>query len=656
MAGDADAKATLDRLADCTTPWLIGVRHHSAALARAMPMLLDEFGPQAILLELPPDFQRWLSFLGRQELAAPVALAACGESHLLSFYPLADFSPELAAIRWAARNDVPVIPCDLDLMSMHAAEVSDDGEVSEQDERIDGDAASFPRDALVSALLANTGARDTGDLWERLVESPSSASTAETIRRAGLLFGWAIRHSSAGPTVRDAHREAAMRDAIAAAPERSAAVVGSFHAAALLPEPILWSKPKPIGKPNFKPEPPTTSLVSYSFAQLDQRSGYPAGVMDPVWQQAMWGVQSPQHANQVIADLAVKLCRALRSEGHVAGTPDATEVVRLATDLGRLRGLAAAGRGELLEAIETSLVQGDLLGRGRAVAAAAQKVFVGQRRGRLPSDTPRSGLAPNVEATIKRLKLPGPDEIDEAAKELRLDPLRSKLDRARAVFFRRLNVIGVQYAQRFDTESVGDSDNLTEAWRVQWTHATAATVEAAGIRGVTLVQASQAAVSRLRHADSDDDVDTQSLHPASLLMRLAAAAECGLPALTGDILSRVDGTFVQSASTAQLVEAASWIQRIAAGHVAGMPIRDEDSARPDVECFRHPELLDSVPLITAALRQLDGLRGSDESADVMTLVELASMIRSDDQTQSAHSLLTLMPALKSWLVRTRRNG
>ncbi len=319
-------------------------------------------------------------------------------------------------------------------------------------------------------------------------------------------------------------------------------------------------------------------------------------------------------------------------------------------------GFAAAGRGELLEAIETSLVQGDLLGRGRAVASAAQKVLVGQQRGRLPPDTPRSGLAPQIEATMQRLKLPGPDEIDEDAKELRLDPLRSKLDRARAVVLRRLNLIGVHYAQRFDTESVGNRDNLTEAWRVQWTHATTATVEAAGIRGVTLQQASEAAVVRMRHTDSDDDVGTTTLHPATLLMRLAAAAECGLLGLTQKILRHVDGAFVQSASTAQLVEVAGWIQRIAAGHVPGLAIHEENAAAPDVGVFKHTALLNSSPLIEAALRQLDGLRGSNEPADVITIVELASMIRSDDDPSSANALSALLPSLRSWLQRTRRNG
>src|SRR5262249_54828457 len=246
------------------------------------------------------------------------------------------------------------------------------------------------------------------------------------------------------------------------------------------------------------PEKPTTSLIPYSFAQLDQRSGYPAGVMDPVWQQTMLAATDSEVATRLAADLAVELCRHLRREGHVAGTPDATEIVRLARDLSRLRGHAAPGRGELLEAIETSLVQGDLLGRGRAVAAAAQAVLVGTQRGRLPNGTPRSGLAVEVGTAIARLKMPRPQALREAPPRLRPHPLRSRLDRGRAVLFRRLALAGIRYAQRLDTEGIGNRENLTELWQVQWTGATTATLEAAGIHGVTLTQACEAAVRRLR--------------------------------------------------------------------------------------------------------------------------------------------------------------
>ncbi|MHB1559926.1 MAG: DUF5682 family protein, partial [Isosphaeraceae bacterium] len=357
------------RLAECQAPYLIGVRHHSSALARVMPTLLAAFRPEAILVEMPPDFQPWLEHLGRGDLEAPVALAACDDSRLISFYPLADFSPELVAIRWAARHGVPVIPCDLSLTAMSRLEVPFGEEPRGSNET-----------TALDLLLHRHAARDSGELWEKLVETPACRSSGEAIRRAALSFGWMVRRSSNGPTRADRHREAAMREAVARAPERSVAVVGSFHAAALLPEPVLWSPPDPLATDEPSPINLATSLIPYSFAQLDQRSGYPAGIMDPAWQQAMLDAADPENASQLAADLAVELCRRLRQDGHVAGTPDATEIVRMARDLGRLRGHAAPGRGELLESIETCLVQGDLLGRGRAVAAAAQAVLVGARR------------------------------------------------------------------------------------------------------------------------------------------------------------------------------------------------------------------------------------------------------------------------------------
>src|SRR5262245_16053422 len=144
--------AVLESLADCKTPFLIGVRHHSAALARVMPELLTSFGPKAVLVEMPPDFTPWLEHLGKDDLEAPVALAACDETRLISFYPLADFSPELAAIRWALAHKVPVIPCDLGLTAMRRVDrlhLDEDRE----------------KPSALKKLLERFEARDSGELW-----------------------------------------------------------------------------------------------------------------------------------------------------------------------------------------------------------------------------------------------------------------------------------------------------------------------------------------------------------------------------------------------------------------------------------------------------------------------------------------------------------
>ncbi len=91
-------------------------------------------------------------------------------------------------------------------------------------------------------LLARTYSEDSGKLWERLIETPGMLADPESIRRAALLFGWAVREDSSSIPLRDLLRESAMRQAIREAPEHSVALIGSFHASALLPSVLIASK------------------------------------------------------------------------------------------------------------------------------------------------------------------------------------------------------------------------------------------------------------------------------------------------------------------------------------------------------------------------------------------------------------------------------
>ncbi|MEU3727712.1 DUF5682 family protein, partial [Streptomyces sp. NPDC031705] len=115
MTLSAEPRAAVEELAACRAPYLLGVRHHSPALAAVVPALLDAADPEVVCVELPADFRPWLAHLADPETVAPVALAGLGRDGRLAFYPFADFSPELAALRWARRRGVEVVCCDLPL-------------------------------------------------------------------------------------------------------------------------------------------------------------------------------------------------------------------------------------------------------------------------------------------------------------------------------------------------------------------------------------------------------------------------------------------------------------------------------------------------------------------------------------------------------------
>ncbi|MEU3514950.1 DUF5682 family protein [Streptomyces sp. NPDC006654] len=605
----ASPETALAALTDPTGPYLIGVRHHAPSLAAAVPALLGEAQPDVLLVELPAELQDWLPWLAHEETRAPVALAAAPAdgSGGPAFYPFADFSPELAAVRWAARHAVPVVACDLPL--------ADRGGLERES------AAAQGPEGLSAALRSRLTGRPGDDLWDRLVETAAPGSTPEALRRAALLTGWALRAESTVSEV-DLRREEWMRARLAETSkngERVAMVVGAFHTPALTRphrDAELQSMRdchRVVATGPHRPAPEwTTSLIPYTYALLDERSGYPAGIRDPEWQHmVLQAGGEPALLEDALTHASVRICAALRDRGHPSGPADAREITRLAGDLARLRDLPAAGRGELVEAVQTVLAQGEPYGRGRAVARAMETVLVGNRTGRPAPAAPRSGLVPAVEAEIDVLGLPGPaDGGPGSPRDLRLDPLRSDLDRRRELLLRRLTLCSVPYAEQRPVTGTGGADALTSRWEVRWTPATAAMLAAAGIRGVTLAQAAEGLLRERARAQRDAGGPTA----AQVLDGLEQAAHCGLPDLVAERLGDTADVLPGSGTLPELLTGLALLDRLRTGHIAGL---DADRDRTQ----RAAAVADL--LTAAAVRQVDGLTGSEDPADAHALLELA---------------------------------
>ncbi len=629
MSRAPEVQAGLTALLADSRRLFVGVRHHSPACAVALPALLDCFGPDVVLLELPADYEVWLPWLGHAQTRAPVALAAAAAGQgVLGFHPFADHSPELAAVRWALVRNIAVVPCDLPLLARHPA--------LEPESASDLETGDW-----------NPGAPspvDTQSLWDVEVESRAQATDPGATQRAALIFGLWLRHLAqrdGEDYADDLRREAWMRQVLAAHGERKVAVVvGAFHCAGLLADPSCDPLPR-TAAPDGPHAQATTSLLPYRSDLFDARSGYPAGIADPLWQQRTWqALTIDADPNALVAEVAVDVCRHLRGQRHVAGVADAAEIVRLATGLAALRGLPRPGRREALEAVQTALGQGELWGRGRALARSLQAVLVGRVRGELAPGTPRSGLLPAVATELAELRLPGPDNDGDDAKFFRWDPLRSALDRRRVVLVQRLAACHVPYAERQGEPDPGGVETLTEVWQLQWTAGTEAALMLAATAGMSLPQAAAGSLrASWRHAVEADELD-----PAFALAWLAQAAEAGLHGLTRAGLRYLTGPFVADAALPALLRALALADRICQGHVPALPVEAGDRHAPQ---FAMPVGWSSEPLVVAALAQVPGLAGSNDVADVRALAELVALLyrngpdSAPGRLQLAHHLRTL---------------
>ncbi|UUU28177.1 DUF5682 family protein [Streptomyces sp. DSM 40750] len=94
---------------------LLGVRHHGPGSARAVRAALEAARPRVVLIEGPPEADALIPLAADEDMRPPVALLAhaVDEPGRSSFWPLAEFSPEWVAIRWALAHGVPARFIDL---------------------------------------------------------------------------------------------------------------------------------------------------------------------------------------------------------------------------------------------------------------------------------------------------------------------------------------------------------------------------------------------------------------------------------------------------------------------------------------------------------------------------------------------------------------
>ncbi|MEU1696973.1 DUF5682 family protein, partial [Streptomyces hirsutus] len=113
---------------------------------------------------------------------------------------------------------------------------------------------------------------------------------------------------------------------------------------------------------------------------------------------------------------------------------------------------------------------------------------------------------------------------------------------------------------------------------------------------------------------------------AQVVRGLTEAAECGLPALADERLTELAAVLPASGTLPELLAGLDLLDRIDAGHLPG-PVAPDDPSAPDATATasaRAARTARAAELLTsAAVRQVDGLTGSEEPEDARALLELA---------------------------------
>ncbi|HEX5271032.1 MAG TPA: DUF5682 family protein, partial [Gemmataceae bacterium] len=496
---------------------VFGVRHLSPAAAHHLTAVLDALRPTAVLTEGPSDATEHVRHLAHEDTTPPVALLAYTEARPVRsiLYPLAEYSPEWAALTWGLRHEAEVRFIDLPaavFLELHQVtgrpEEEDDAAPPGKQRPVSEHTRAYLDDPY-EAIARLSGEPDHETWWERHFEH--TVDPAAYVRQI-FEFGRGLREYRALPEndenlIREAYMRRCVREALAKGhdPERVVVVCGAFHA------PALTHDLPPMTDAQVKALPRTTTrltLMPYSYARLSSQSGYGAGNHAPAYFQKLFEERRGGHEDRLAARFLSELTHLMRREGIVRSAAEVIEAVRLADTLAALAGAHAPCLRDLRDAAVTCLGRGE----PSAVGPFLAEVEIGTHIGRLPKGTGRTPIQDDFYEELGRLKL---EEYQTGDRKIRLakakrsaDPELLELDlredrhagtpetafrgRNQSTFLHRLRVLGVKFGEQLERRQAGTA---FEKWRLRWTPDSEIQLVEAGLKGDTAQAAASLVLS-----------------------------------------------------------------------------------------------------------------------------------------------------------------
>ncbi|MER5404848.1 DUF5682 family protein [Streptomyces sp. NPDC002769] len=460
-------------------PLLLGVRHHGPGSARAVRAALDAATPRTVLIEGPPEADTLIPLAADPDMRPPVALLAhvVDEPGRSAFWPLAEFSPEWVAIRWALDHGVPARFIDLPATHTLAWEKEEPPRSPAEPGEPAGDAVRI--DPL--AVLAETAGHDDPERWwEDAVEHRSGTGTDPIAPFAVLEEAMgALREAyGGGGHDRDPEREAYMRLQVRAAQREFgddvAVVCGAWHVPALRRRTTVAADRALLkGLPKAKAD---MTWVPWTHRRLSRAGGYGAGIDSPGWYGHLFGAP-----DRPVERWMTKVARLLRDEDRMVSSAHVIEAVRLADTLAAVRGRPLPGLTETTDAVRAVMCEGSDVPLG----LVHDRLVVGDVLGEVPRSAPAVPLQRDLARLQKRLRIK-PEPLE---RELELD-LRGENDAGRSRLLHRLRLLGIGWGEA--AASRGSTGTFRETWRLRWEPELSVRVAEAGVWGTTVLSAATA--------------------------------------------------------------------------------------------------------------------------------------------------------------------
>ncbi len=525
------------------------------------------------------EIQTLLSFVNHPDMQPPVALLVYNpdQPQQASFYPFAEYSPEWQALRYGTGQNIPIRFIDLPfavrlgLQTIHNQNSSQqqpplpenqqnpvppltvETENPKQLENENIDQLQFaskldPLDQIARIAGFSDGERwweymveqrqDSQQLFQAIIELMTAVRTAEP-EELQLPAPPLTPAAVAGPhldknieSLREVWMRCAIRQALKEGFRRIAVICGAWHSPALTAleknqvtdnQWIALLSELNLPRVNIH-----ATWVQYSNQRLVITGGYGAGITSPGWYEHLWKLRT-KTPEEAAPHWMTKVAHCFREARIDASPAHVIEAVRTAIALATVRGFAAPGLDELMEATKAVFCMGSDI----PLKIIERKLLIQDRIGQIPQTVPMLPLKQDLVKCRKALGLEEKDlnrmrekqGIDSA--KIVLD-LREDKDTRRSRFLYRLRLLNIPFGIITNKHQKGTNK---EAWQLRWDPAFEIALIEAQQWGGNTIQIAAANLLNHKATHSEELEELSGLVTDMLYADLPQAAEAVLKKL-----------------------------------------------------------------------------------------------------------------------------
>ena len=454
------------------------VRHHSPACAFHLKKIIDEFKPETILIEGPSDANFLMEYMIDENTTAPFCIYSSyidkNWEKCRSYYPFLDYSPEFVAIKKS--HELKINCSFIDMPFASIIENSENNKNKKPISIYDKDNNKFNVNDYTSRLTKKSGLRSFAELWERDFEINGILKNSEDFIKNVFALGYYMRLIE-NEDIETKNREYFMakniKECIDKKIDRILVITGSFHVNGIIDKlkdfENIEREFNKLKKYNIQNS--SNYLIPYSFEEADQRKGYIAGIEYPAFYNNIWKKLNEDLIEnaytETVKSFIVKAAGINRDYYNV-NIPDCINAYYMAINLAKLRGKNNAGVYELIDAVKSAFVKGEISLENTGNIELMMKLLSGIANGKVSSKS----IVPPVVLDFRNICKTHRIRIDKTeTTELTLDIIKDKNHFEKSKFFHKMRFLDIGFCKLIkgpDYIEKTDKNLAREIWKYKY--------------------------------------------------------------------------------------------------------------------------------------------------------------------------------------------